>query len=127
MATQVPAKLDWLPGPRDWALTRIMKRAFCLCIFIVLLSPAWANVGPEHRHLSRPDFVVTVGPGTVMSVHALDLPFSAQCYVVKYRTDAGKMIEIWHRGKLPLMQGMHGMLTYSSSPERILDFRVVQR
>jgi hypothetical protein len=68
-----------------------------------------------------------VGPGTVVSIRALDLPFSEKCYVIRYRTDEGRLLEIWHHGELSVMQGMHGMLTYSSSPEMILQFRVIQR
>lgn len=49
-------------------------------------------------------------------------------YAVKYKTDDGQLIEVWSPGKnMLLLEGMHGELTYSTHPERILDFRLVRR
>jgi len=49
-------------------------------------------------------------------------------YAVKYRTDDGQLIEVWSREKnMLLFEGMHGELTYSTHPERILNFRLVRR
>ena len=96
-----------------------------LSLLFVCLCPAWCKQAPEARLIPGLINVVTVGPGTVISVHALDLPFSEPCYVVKYKTDEGRVLEIWHHGELSVMQGMHGILTYSSRPEMILHFRVM--
>jgi hypothetical protein len=49
-------------------------------------------------------------------------------YAVKYKTDDGRVIEVWNPGKDPLLiEGMHGELTYSTHPERILNFRLVRQ
>jgi len=49
-------------------------------------------------------------------------------YAVKYRTDDGQLIEVWSRDKnMLLFEGMHGELTYSTHPERILNFRLVKQ
>ena len=49
-------------------------------------------------------------------------------YVVKYKTDDGALIEVWQAGRdLPLREGMHGMLIYSTHPEMVRSFRVVMR
>ncbi len=49
-------------------------------------------------------------------------------YAVKYKTDDGQLIEVWSSGKnILLVEGMHGELTYSINPERILNFRLVRR
>ncbi len=105
-----------------------MKRTLlCVGLLSVLFHMAWASRTPGHGTIPPFSGVVTVGPGTVVSIRALDLPFTDKCYVVKYRTDEGKLVEIWHHGELPVLPGMHGMVTYSYSPEMIVQFRVVQR
>jgi hypothetical protein len=105
---------------------RHMRQTFLyISLLIVCLCPAWAKPVPAWRSIPGLVNVVTVGPGTVVSIQALDLPFSEKCYVVKYKTDKGRVLEIWHHGELSVMQGMHGILTYSSSPEMILGFRVM--
>ena len=49
-------------------------------------------------------------------------------YAVKYKTDDGQLIEVWSPGKnMLLLEGMHGELTYSTHPERILNFRLVRQ
>ena len=51
-----------------------------------------------------------------------------QRYAVKYETDGGELIEVWTPGKdVLVLEGMHGLLTYSSHPEKILNFRVVEQ
>jgi hypothetical protein len=99
----------------------------CLMLLPVLFSAAAASRAPAHGAIPPVSTVVTLGPGTVVSIRILDLPFVDKCYVVKYRTDEGRLVEIWHHGQLSVLPGMHGMLTYSNSPEMILQFRVVQR
>ena len=64
----------------------------------------------------------------MLSVHLLDLPFMKPHYAVKYRTDSGEIIEVWTPGKgILVLEGMHGILTYSTHPEKILSFRVVEQ
>jgi hypothetical protein len=49
-------------------------------------------------------------------------------YTVKYKTDGGELIEVWIPGKdVLVLEGMHGILTYSTHPEKILSFRVVEQ
>jgi len=101
--------------------------AFIIGILLLSAVPlASATVPPEHPHIPDMEAVVTVGPGRIISVRRLDLPFSREIYVVKYRTDADSIIEVWHHGKLAIVQHMHGMLSYSQHPEQIIGFRVVQ-
>ena len=78
-------------------------------------------------HISRqPTSVFTAGPGTVLSIRVLDLPFLGHYFAVKYLTDAGEVIEIRQRGTdTCVVQGMRGILTYTTHPEKIVSFRVV--
>ena len=90
------------------------------------LTPAWGKATLEVSFIRQPGTVFIVGPGTVVSVHVLDLPFVEPHYAVKYKTDGGELIEVWTPGKdVLVVEGMHGILTYSTHPERILSFRVV--
>src|SRR5215469_1004696 len=91
-------------------------------LFLATLPPASATISWEPAHVPNIQPLVTVGPGTVISLRRLDLPFSRQIYVVKYRTDAGSIIEVWHQGTLEIIPGMHGILTYSQHPEQITSF-----
>jgi hypothetical protein len=105
-----------------------MKRTLlCLALLPGLFTLAWATRAPMRGAIPAVSTIVTLGPGTVVSIRILDLPFTDKCYVVKYRTDEGSLVEIWHHGELSVLPGMHGMLTYSNSPEMILQFRVIQR
>ena len=107
---------------------RTMKQSLlCFLLVITLLYPAWATVAPGRALIPRPSSVATVGPGTVISVRVLNVPFSVRYYVITYGIDRGKVIEVWHHGKLLVAPGMHGVMTYSTNPEMILDFRVIQR
>ena|SRR5271157_748562 len=92
------------------------------------LTPAWGKSSSELSFIPQPSTVATVGPGTVLSVHLLDLPFIKPRYAVKYETDGGELIEVWTPGKdVLVLEGMHGILTYSTHPEKILNFRVVEQ
>jgi hypothetical protein len=105
-------------------IRKILHAAF----LVALLNPAWGKATPELPFMRQPSEVFVVGPGTVVSVHLLDLPFSELHWAVKYKIDGGELIEVWHPGKnIPVLEGMHGMLTYSTHPEIILNFRVVQQ
>jgi hypothetical protein len=104
-------------------IRKLLQAAFLLA----LLNPAWGKATAELALMRQPSGVFIVGPGTVVSVHLLDLPFSEVRWAVKYKIEGGELIEVWHPGKnIPVLEGMHGMLTYSTYPEMILNFRVVQ-
>ena len=103
-------------------IRKILRAAF----LVALLNPAWGKATTELPLVRQPSTVFIVGPGTVLSVHLLDLPFIEPHFAVKYKIDGGELIEVWHPGKdIPVLEGMHGMLTYSTHPEMILNFRVV--
>jgi hypothetical protein len=92
------------------------------------LTPAWSKSSSELSFIRRPCTVSIVGPGTVLSVHLIDLPFIKPHYAVKFKTDGGELIEVWTHGKdVLVLEGMHGILTYSTQPEKILSFRVVEQ
>lgn len=82
----------------------------------------------ESSAIRQPLTTFTIGPGTVVSVHFLDIPSIEPHYAVSYKTDGGELIEVWRLGKdIPVFQGMHGMLTYSTHPEMVRSFRVVMQ
>ena len=92
------------------------------------LAPAWGKSTSELSSVRQPSTVSIVGPGTILSVHLLDLPFIKPRYAVKYQTDGGELVEVWTTGKdVLVLEGMHGILTYSTHPEKILSFRVVEQ
>jgi hypothetical protein len=92
------------------------------------LTPAWGKATSQLSFVRQPITVSIVGPGTVVSVHLLDLPFIKPYYAVKYKTDGGELIEVCTPGKdVLLLEGMHGIMTYSTHPEKILGFRVVEQ
>src|SRR5271166_1155168 len=95
------------------------------------LTPAWGKSTSELsfiRQTRQPSTVFIVGPGTVLSVHLLDLPFIKTQYAVTYKTDGGELIEVWTPEKdVLVLEGMHGIMTYSTRPEKILSFRVVEQ
>ena len=92
------------------------------------LTPARGKSTSELSFIRQPSTVSIVGPGTVVSVRLLDLPFIGPHYAVKYKTDVGQLIEVWTPGKdVLVLEGMHGILTYSTHPEKILSFRVVEQ
>jgi hypothetical protein len=105
-----------------------MKRNwFYVLIVICVYQAAVATSVPTSKPIPEPSSVITVGPGTVISVRVLDLPFVGKSFVITYGTDRGGVIEVWHRGKPPVVPGMHGMMIYCTHPEMLMDFRVVQR
>jgi hypothetical protein len=109
----------------ELASMRTLIQMTCLA---VCLTPSWAKTTLKVSVFRQPCTIFIAGPGTVVSVHFLNIPFVEAHYVVKYRTDDGELIEVWHAGKdLPLREGMHGMLTYSTHPEMVRSFRVVMR
>lgn len=91
------------------------------------VASAWGLPRERASHSPQPNWTFTVGPGTVIAVHALDVAFVGRCYIVRYKTEGGEVIEIRDlRRSIPLLQGMHGLLTYSTNPEMILNFQVVE-
>jgi len=105
-----------------------MRKLLQMACLAVCLTPACAKTTLESSTIRQPCTIFIVGPGTVISVHLVDVPFTEPHYVVKYKTDDGELIEVWHPGRdLPVLEGMHGMLTYSAHPEMVRSFRVVMR
>jgi hypothetical protein len=106
----------------------VMNNLFKIACLAACLTPVWAKTTLELSIVCQPSTTFIVGPGTIVSVHLLDLPFIAPRYVVKFKTDDDELIEVWHAGKdIQVLQGMYGMLTYSTHPEIILSFRVVEQ
>ena len=104
----------------------MLSKLIQIVALTVCLTPAWAKSSSALSFIRQPSTVSIVGPGTVLSVHLLDLPFVQPHYAVKYKTDVGELIEVWTPGKdILVLEGMHGILTYSTHPEKILSFRVV--
>ena len=106
----------------------MIKKILLAAFWVTLLNPAWGKATTKLPLDRNPCSVFIVGPGTIVSVDQLDLPFIELHYAVKYKTDDGRLIEVWTPGKgIVLLEGMHGELTYSTHPERILNFRLVRR
>ena|SRR5208337_3508033 len=106
----------------------MLSRLLQMLALVACLTPAWGKSTSELSSISQPRTVSIVGPGTVLSVHLLNLPFIKPRYAVKYMTDGGELIEVWTPGNdVLLLEGMHGILTYSTHPEKILSFRVVEQ
>ena len=105
---------------------RIKLKFLLLTSLVLCVVPAWSKPTIHLILIRQPSTIFTIGPGTVISVRALDLPFVGTRYVIRYRSDDGELIEVWHAGRnVLLVNGMHGMLTNSTNPERILQFRVL--
>ena len=106
----------------------MIRNILCAAIVVTLLKPAWSEVTTKLPLSQSPCTVFVIGPGTIVSVHRLDLPLTQAHYAVKYMTDDGRVIEVWNPGEDPLLiEGMHGEMTYSIHPERILNFRLVRQ
>jgi len=106
----------------------MIKQVLRAAFLVALLNPAWGKATTKVPLGRDPCSVFIIGPGTIISVDQLDLPFIGLHYAVKYKTDDGRLIEVWTPGKgIVLLKGMHGELTYSTHPERILNFRPVRR
>jgi hypothetical protein len=97
-------------------------------MLMICLTPLWGRTNTPVRGLRQPNSAFRIGPGTVTSVHVIDLPFGGRRYAIKYVTDSGEMIEVWHpAGDSPVLKGMYGMLTYSTNPEMVVNFQVMQQ
>ena len=97
-----------------------------LCIqFWGLSSRGSLQLVPPTR---GPVFSFSEGPGTIISVRTLSLPFVKPRCAVAFKTDQGELIEVWHSGtEVPVIEGMRGTLIYSMHPEEILGFRVITK
>ena len=108
----------------------MLKKLLQILALTACLTPVWGKSTSESSFIRQPNTVSIVGPGTVLSVHLLNLPFIKPRYAVKYKTDGGELIEVWTPGTdVLVLEGMHGIriLTYSTHPEKILSFRVVEQ
>jgi hypothetical protein len=108
----------------------MLRKLLQIVALTACLTPAWGKSTSELSFIRQPSTVSIVGPGTVLSVHLLNLPFIKPRYAVKYKTDGGELIEVWTPGTdVLVLEGMHGIriLTYSTHPEKILSFRVVEQ
>jgi len=106
----------------------MLSKLLQIAALTACLTPAWSKSTSELSFIRQPSTVSIAGPGTVLSVHLLDLPFIEPRYAVQYKTDGGELIEVWTPAKDGLvLEGMHGILTYSTHPEKILSFRVVEQ
>ena len=106
----------------------MLSKILQIVVLTACLTPAWGKSVSEVSFIRQPSTVSIVGPGTVLSVKLLDLPFIKPRYAVKYQTDGGELIEVWTPGNdVLVLEGMHGILTYSTHPEKILGFRVVEQ
>jgi hypothetical protein len=106
----------------------MIKTILRAAVLVTLLNPAWGKATTKLPLSRNPCSVFIIGPGTIVSVDQLNLPFIELHYAVKYKTDDGPLIEVWTPRKgIVLLEGMYGELTYSTHPERILNFRPVGR
>ena len=106
----------------------MLRKLLQIVSLTACLTLAWGKSTSELSFIRQLSTVSIVVPGTVLSVHLLNLPFIKPCYAVEYKTDGGELIEVWTPGKdVLVLEGMHGILTYSTHPEKILSFRVVEQ
>jgi hypothetical protein len=110
---------------------RLLKISFlilCIMGLSVARGEATFNLSVTPQPIRAPTTVFIAGPGTVVSVRFLDLPFMKPRYSVEFKTEGGELIQVWHCGKaIALVEGMRGMLTYSRHPDGVIDFRIVER
>jgi len=105
----------------------MIRKILRVAVVVALLNPAWSKPTTKLPLVRKPSTVFVVGPGTIVSIHQIRIPFNEPRYAVKYRTDDGDLIEVWTPGMgILVLEGMHGELTYSTHPERILNFRPVR-
>jgi len=104
---------------------KICTAALAAVCLVSSLSWATTQAGSPFLSPREPSWVFVAGPGTVISVHLRDLPFIKPQYVVKFKTDEGQLIEVrLPQLGVPVVEGMHGTLIYSTHPDRIVTFRM---
>jgi len=116
-------------------MTCMTGRLFQILFLIVCIIGLPGTKGEASFDLSatphairEPSSVFIAGPGTVVSVRFLDLPFIKPRYSVEFKTEDGELIQVWHCGKaISLVEGMRGMLTYSRHPDGVINFRIIER
>ena len=72
----------------------MLRTTLQLFLMVVCLNAAWGKATTARTALQQPRTVFVVGPGTILSVHFMDLPFVAPYYAIRYRTDDGELIEV---------------------------------
>jgi hypothetical protein len=106
----------------------MIKKVLCAAFLFASLNSACGKATTKLPLVRKPSTIFIVGPGTIVSVHRIALPFAEPYYAVKYQTDGGDLIEVWTPGSgILVLEGMRGELTYSTHPERILNFRLASR
>jgi hypothetical protein len=102
----------------------MIRKVVCAALLVALLNSAWGKPTTKFPLVRKPSTIFSVGPGTIVSVHRIDISFAKPYYAINYKTDGGELIEVWtpEMGIL-VLEGMRGELTYSTNPERILNFR----
>src|SRR6185295_10440546 len=84
----------------------MIRNTLQLLLMVVCLNAAWGKETTAQTALQQPRTVFVVGPGTVLSVRLMDLPFVDPYYAIRYRTDGGELIEVWtHAGRLCCWRG----------------------
>jgi len=97
-----------------------------LLVYVLTSGSGATSDSPNKLAPREPNWVFIAGPGTVISVRLRDLPFIKPQYVVKFKTDSGELIELFHHGSsAPVVQGMHGTLVYSTHPDKVVEFRMI--
>jgi hypothetical protein len=105
----------------------MIRKILCAAFLFASLNSAWGEATTKFPSVRKPSTIFIVGPGTIVSVHRMNMPFAEPYYAVKYKTDGGDLIEVCTPGTgILVLEGMHGELTYSTHPERILNFRLAR-
>ena len=104
----------------------MLRKPLQIMALTACLTPAWGKETLELSFFRQPSTVFVVGPGTVVTVHLLQLPFLEPHYAVKYKTDGGEPVEVWTprkdiwcwkgcTGYLPTPPILRGSLTFEWS------------
>jgi len=125
----------WLPSRQRLTLRLAlceMKNCSTFLSKVLVLVCLLPGLGKAAIDSSRPlparepRWVFVAGPGTVVSVRFRDIPFIKPQYVVKFKTDSGELIEIFHHGaSAPVVPGMRGTLVYSTHPDKVVTFHTL--
>lgn len=104
------------------------KRLLLMICLAASVTPAWAETTLHFSEVRQPSTTFVVGPGMVVSVDVVDMPFTKPRHVVKFKTDGGQLIEVSQPGgDILLLPGMYGIMTYSTHPEMIRRFRLMRQ
>jgi len=98
-----------------------------LLTLLILTASASGMQSVRAANNIQPVSSFTIGPGTIVSVRVLDLPFGKARLIVSYKTDTGDTLEVSQpTDEILLLTGMHGFLTYTTHPERVINFRITE-